>query len=76
VAISCDEDELDAATAVLSNAGLIDEQGSPDDVDGEDDERSLVITDRGSAFVEAWLDRVAPLFGSWPPERQDVDDAC
>ena len=39
------------------------------------DELPVAVTDLGLQTVEAWLSRTRRHFGSWPPERPDVDDA-
>jgi hypothetical protein len=38
-------------------------------------ELPLAVTELGLQTVEGWLSRTKLHFGSWPPERPDVDDA-
>ena len=35
----------------------------------------IAVTELGFQTVEGWLNRTRRHFGSWPPERPDVDDA-
>jgi DNA-binding MarR family transcriptional regulator len=38
-------------------------------------ELPVAVTELGLQIVEGWLSRTRLHFGSWPPERPDVDDA-
>ena len=38
-------------------------------------ELPVAVTELGLQIVESWLSRTRLHFGSWPPERPDVDDA-
>ena len=38
-------------------------------------ELPVAVTEFGLQIVEGWLSRTRRHFGSWPPERPDVDDA-
>ena len=38
-------------------------------------ELPVAVTELGLHTVEGWLNRTRRHFGSWPPERPDVDDA-
>ena len=38
-------------------------------------ELPVAVTELGLRIVEGWLSRTRRQFGSWPPERPDVDDA-
>ena len=33
------------------------------------------ITQLGNAAVEAWVSRCLSMFGGWPPDHPEVDDA-
>jgi DNA-binding MarR family transcriptional regulator len=69
VALACDRPDLDEAIESLRRRGLIVSL-----IQYEHSER-VAITPGGEAIIEAWLERIVPLFGRWPPERQDVEDA-
>jgi Clp amino terminal domain, pathogenicity island component len=73
--VPCDGDELDAATTALRLAGLIAVQEPLAAPDPEAEEQTLILAEDGAALIEEWLTRIAPLFGAWPPDRRDVDDA-
>ena len=45
------------------------------EVDGEGPPTEPVLTDLGAEHVRVWLESTQRLFGRWPPERSDVDDA-
>jgi DNA-binding MarR family transcriptional regulator len=40
-----------------------------------EDELPVMVTELGLRTVDGWLSRTRLHFGSWPPERPDVDDA-
>ena len=48
------------------------ENGDEDVIAGE---LPVAVTELGLQIVEGWLNRTRRHFGSWPPERPDVDDA-
>lgn len=39
------------------------------------DELPVAVTELGLQIVQGWLSRTRRHFGSWPPERPDIDDA-
>lgn len=43
--------------------------------DDEDNDVRIAITTDGVGVVERWLRRAAPLFGNWPADNPDADDA-
>jgi hypothetical protein len=43
--------------------------------DEQDNDVRIAITTDGVGVVEQWLRRAAPLFGNWPPDNPDADDA-
>ena len=45
------------------------------DEDVTADELPIAVTELGLHIVKGWLSRTRRHFGSWPPERPDVDDA-
>jgi len=71
---SCDDEELDAAVGALLTNALVESirltSGEP-----QEEDKWLSLTAAGAARIEAWLQRVAPMFAAWPPDRPDVDDA-
>jgi hypothetical protein len=73
--LCCDDEELETAIAVLLTAELIGTQETHARFDPAVDEQRFTLTERGSVLVEAWLSRIAPLFGAWPPSDPGVDDA-
>lgn len=40
-----------------------------------DPEEAVELTEEGRTVVLAWVDRIAPLFGGWAPDREGPDDA-
>jgi hypothetical protein len=69
VALACDRDALHHAVLTLAERRLVSGQ------DEQDGEQRISITIAGSIAVESWIDRVAPLFGRWPPDHPSADDA-
>ncbi len=65
-ALACDSDELRDFVRALIEERLV--------VYPEDDNR-VAITTEGVAQITDWLRRTASLFGGWPPDRPEVDDA-
>ena len=68
-ALACDRDDLREAVHLLSDDQLV---GCQDEQDGE---QRISITTAGLNAVQLWLVQTAPIFGRWPPDRPDVDDA-
>jgi hypothetical protein len=52
-----------------------DELAEKSDEDVLAGELPVAVTELGLQTVEGWLSRTKLHFGSWPPERPDVDDA-
>jgi hypothetical protein len=70
LALACDHDDLCDAVQALGDQGLILAATEPDD------DMRISITAAGATRVDDWLRRTASLFGSWPPDHADVDDAA
>jgi hypothetical protein len=62
---------FDDAIESLAEQGLL--VHVEDVLDPED--TSVALTKDGVAAVQAWLARLAPLFGGWPASHEGVDDA-
>jgi hypothetical protein len=45
------------------------------EIDGEEPPTEPVLTELGAEHVRAWYESTQRLFGRWPPDRPDVDDA-
>jgi hypothetical protein len=64
---------LEAANLVRRSSDAHDAEKSDEDVLAG--ELPVAVTELGLQTVEGWLSRTKLHFGSWPPERPDVDDA-
>jgi DNA-binding PadR family transcriptional regulator len=71
VALGAEPEDLDDAIQSLAEQGLlvhVEDVGDPEDT-------TVALTTDGVAAVQAWLARLAPLFGGWPASFEGVDDA-
>lgn len=66
--LACDRQDLRVAIDALRREQLVVHKT-------EFEEDRVAITPAGVDRVERWLGRTVSLFGGWPPERPDVDDA-
>ena len=67
--LACDPDDLRDAVHTLTEHQLVSCQ------EEQDGDQRISITTAGFGAVERWLAQTAPLFGRWPPDLTDVDDA-
>jgi hypothetical protein len=68
-ALACDRDDLRDAIHFLTDEQLVSCQ------EEQDGDQTISITTAGVNAFQRWLAQTAPLFGRWPPDRPDVDDA-
>ncbi len=67
--LACDRDDLRDAIHTLTEHQLVSCQ------EEQDDDQRISITTSGFSAVQRWLAQTAPLFGRWPPDLPDADDA-
>ncbi len=67
--LACDDDDLRDAVQILTEHELVSCQ------DEQDGDQRISITTAGFSAVQRWLAQIAPLFGRWPPDLPDADDA-
>lgn len=73
---SLERANLVRSTSDARDVGAIDyEVTEQSDEDVTPGELPIAVTELGLQLVEGWLSRTRRHFGSWPPERPDVDDA-
>jgi DNA-binding MarR family transcriptional regulator len=87
-ALRLERSVVDEIVGSLERAALVRRSSDPQDVGeiqyefaekSDEDviagELPVLVTEVGLQIVEGWLSRTRRYFGSWPPERPDVDDA-
>jgi DNA-binding MarR family transcriptional regulator len=62
-------------TSDAHDVGEIEYEVAESDEEMIADELPVAVTELGLRTVDGWLSRTRLQFGSWPPERPDVDDA-
>ena len=67
--LACDQDDLRDAIRTLTEHQLV---SCEEEQDGD---QRISITTAGLSAVQRWLAQTAPLFGRWPPDFTDADDA-
>jgi len=67
--LACEPDDLRDAVHTLTEHQFVSCQ------EEQDGDERISITTAGFSAVQRWLAQTAPLFGRWPPDLADADDA-
>ncbi|MFZ0973417.1 MAG: Clp protease N-terminal domain-containing protein [Solirubrobacteraceae bacterium] len=67
--LACDRDDLRDAVHTLAEHQFLSRE------EEQDGDQRISITTAGVSAVQRWLAHTAPLFGRWPPDLPDADDA-